>query len=240
MAGASELEPSSNVSRPTAQQKVEGQSTVGIGGAGGCRGGFCAESGAARLFTVVVLAIGVLVFAGLYNRWSIGDQQSELTSDQDPEGSTESSGSGPVDPITGTVVFVIDGDTVDVEIDGERERVRLLGIDAPESVHRSVPEQCFGAEAAAALTELLPIGSELTLERDEDPRDRFGRLLLYLYRTEDGLFVNEWLVRNGLADTSFYEPNTALADTLTAARAEARSTQTGLWGSCDGPDQPLD
>lgn len=201
-----------------------------------------------------MLAVGILVFAALYNRWSIdesvdGGLSAEVATENSTAGDNTEDGT-PGDPATpepaaadittGTVVYVIDGDTVDMEIDGERERVRLLGIDAPESVHRSVPEQCFGAEAAAALTELLPIGSELTLERDKDPRDRFGRLLLYLYRAEDGLFVNEWLVLNGLADTSFFEPNTARVDTLTSARAEARSSQIGLWGSCDGPDQPLE
>lgn len=144
------------------------------------------------------------------------------------------------EPVTGTVVFVIDGDTVDMDIDGQRERVRLLGIDAPESVHRSVPEQCFGAESSAALTELLPIGSEVTLERDVEARDRYGRLLLYLYRADDGLFINEQLVRSGMADTSFYQPNTTMEDVLTAARAEARAERAGLWGRCDGPDQPLD
>jgi micrococcal nuclease len=206
--------------------------------------------------TVLLVGVGVLVFAGLYNRWSIGDAEGVSTDGPTPAGTEtaepEEDGDEPgvdenqqtptvtEETVTGTVVYVIDGDTVDMEINGERERVRLLGIDAPESVHRSVPEQCFGAESAAALTELLPIGSQLILERDEDPRDRYGRLLLYLYRSEDGLFVNEWLVRNGLADTSFFEPNTALADTLTEARAEARSARTGLWGSCDGPDQPLD
>ncbi|MEM7273578.1 MAG: thermonuclease family protein [Actinomycetota bacterium] len=142
--------------------------------------------------------------------------------------------------VTGTVRFVIDGDTVELDISGAVERVRLLGIDAPESVHPSVPEQCFGAEAAAGLTELLPVGSSVSLVRDVEARDRFGRLLLYLYRTEDGLFVNEWLVRQGLADTSFFEPNTALAPALTSARSAARAESAGLWGACDGPDQPLE
>lgn len=184
----------------------------------------------AGLFLVVAVVTGLV----LYNRWS-----DRIPEDTGPQ-SAEEAAQGPEAVALGTVVYVIDGDTVDLEIDGERERVRLLGIDAPESVHRSVPEQCFGAESAAALTELLPIGSTVRLERDQDPRDRFGRLLLYLYRTEDELFVNRWLVRNGLADTAFYEPNTARADVLTDARAEARSERVGLWANCDGPDQPLD
>lgn len=200
-----------------------------------------------RLFrTVVLVVLGGLFVFGAYRFFGVGQGvASDTTAETGPEATATESDSPPpsadaAELMTGTVIFVIDGDTVDMEIGGERERVRLLGIDAPESVHRSVPEQCFGAESSAALTELLPIGSEVTLERDVEARDRFGRLLLYLYRSDDGLFINEQLVRTGMADTSFYEPNTTLADTLTAARAEARAERAGLWGRCDGPDQPLD
>lgn len=136
------------------------------------------------------------------------------------------------------MVSVIDGDTVELNFGGQIERVRLLGIDAPESVHPSVPVQCFGLEASAELAAALPVASEVRVERDVEARDRYGRLLLYLYRSEDGLFINGWLLRTGLADTSFYEPNTALAAPLIEARGAARAERAGLWGSCDGPDQP--
>ena len=213
------------------------------------RRSFGSEAGVARPFLMLIVAAAVLVLGGLVlvgfgaGRW--WSERSASTTEAAAEAATNAD-SGTGDPVPdqpvefGTVLFVIDGDTVDLEIDGQEERVRLLGIDAPESVHRSVPEQCFGAESSAALSELLPVGSQVRLERDEDPRDRYGRLLLYLYRVEDDLFVNRWLVQNGLADTSFYEPNTARVDELTAARAEARANRVGLWGSCDGPDQPLD
>lgn len=139
-----------------------------------------------------------------------------------------------------TVVEVVDGDTVELDIAGRRERVRLLGIDAPESVHPTVPVQCFGPEASDELARLLPVGSTVRLERDVEPRDRYDRLLLYLYRPGDDLFVNRWLLANGLADTSFYDPNTTRSAELTRARGLARSGGVGLWGACDGPDQPLD
>lgn len=139
-----------------------------------------------------------------------------------------------------TIEWVIDGDTVDLMIAGEQERVRLIGIDTPESVSRDTPIQCFGAEASMALKGLLPVGSEVRIERDAEPRDRFGRLLLYLYRAEDDLFVNQWLVANGFADTLFFEPNTTYRSSFTDLRNQARSAALGLWASCDGPDQPLD
>ena len=148
--------------------------------------------------------------------------------------------SASVAPDEAVVTKVIDGDTVELDFAGRRERVRLLGIDAPESVHPILPVQCFGPEASAALTALLPAGSTVRVVRDIEARDRYDRLLLYLYRADDDLFVNRWLVANGLADTAFYEPNTALADELTRARTDARATTAGLWSHCDGPDQPLD
>ncbi len=137
------------------------------------------------------------------------------------------------------VVSVIDGDTVELTIGGTRERVRLLGIDAPESVAVNVPEQCFGAEASAALAELLPPGTAVEITRDAESRDRYGRLLLYLVRSSDGLFVNEWLVASGYAAAVSYEPNTAHRPALAGAERRATAGPTGLWATCDGPDQPL-
>lgn len=143
-------------------------------------------------------------------------------------------------PVTSAVIeAVVDGDTVDLAIGGRRERVRLLGVDAPESVARHVPEQCFGREASEALAELLPPGSLVEVTRDVEARDRFGRLLLYLVRADDGLFVNRWLVETGLADAVSYEPNTTHRADLERARRTAVASGAGLWGSCDGPDQPL-
>ncbi len=141
---------------------------------------------------------------------------------------------------TARVEWVIDGDTVDLIIGGEQERVRLIGVDAPESVSRDTPVQCFGQEAATALKGLLPVDSVVRIERDRESRDRFGRLLLYLYRAQDDLFVNEWLVINGYADTLFFEPNTGYRSSFTEHRNAARSAPLGLWAECEGPDQPLE
>jgi len=141
---------------------------------------------------------------------------------------------------TATVVRVIDGDTVELSIGSITERARLLGIDAPESVSPKVPEQCFGAEASQALHDLLPPGSGVRIERDAESRDRYGRLLLYLYRADDGLFVNQWMLESGLADAMAFEPNTTFAVPFEAARRVAEAAGTGLWGRCDGPDQPLE
>lgn len=134
---------------------------------------------------------------------------------------------------------MIDGDTVDLIIDGNEERVRLIGIDAPESVSRSDPIQCFGPEASDALTGLLPPGTAVTISRDVEARDRFGRLLLYIHRTEDDLFINRYLVEAGFADALFFEPNTSFEVDFTRVRNEARANDVGLWGACGGPDEPM-
>lgn len=134
---------------------------------------------------------------------------------------------------------VIDGDTVELLLEKEPVRVRLLGVDAPESVHPQLPVQCFGPEASAALAVLIPPGTKVDVYRDNQARDHYDRLLLYIYRSEDGLFVNQWLIENGLADESHYEPNSAKKSELQKAKQRARSQSVGLWGSCDGPDQPI-
>lgn len=144
----------------------------------------------------------------------------------------------PAHTATAIVSSVIDGDTLSVIIAGKTERVRLIGIDTPESVSTSTPKQCFGDEASAALEGLVAPGDVVIIASDTERRDRYGRLLLYVH-TNDGLFINEWLVSAGFADVLFYEPNTTFRTELTAARNQARAASVGLWGACDGPDQPL-
>ena len=118
------------------------------------------------------------------------------------------------------------------EIDGTEESVRFLGIDTPEIAHPDQPEECFGPEATARTEALIPPGTEVRLERDLEARDRFDRLLAYVYRAEDDLFVNESLVGDGFADTLSIEPNRAHDATFAAARAEARAADRGLWSRC--------
>jgi micrococcal nuclease len=148
---------------------------------------------------------------------------------------------GPAQPIaSATVERVVDGDTVVLSIGGAEERVRLIGVDAPESVAPEVPQQCYGAEASQALTDLLPPGTEVRVVRDLEGRDRYERLLLYLYRSPDELFVNRWLVESGFADAVSYEPNVAHESEFNQAKQAAIAAGAGLWGQCEGPDQPLD
>ncbi|HSL60122.1 MAG TPA: thermonuclease family protein [Acidimicrobiales bacterium] len=142
-------------------------------------------------------------------------------------------------PGVATVVEVVDGDTIRVRIDGRVEPVRLIGIDTPETHHPTRPVECFGAEATARTAELLAIGSEVRLERDVEPRDRFDRVLAYVHRVDDDLFVNLALVAEGFAVAGSYPPNLARQADLDAAGRRARADGLGLWGACGGPDTPV-
>ncbi len=140
---------------------------------------------------------------------------------------------------TATVVRVVDGDTVVVDVGGREESVRLIGIDTPESVARDRPNECFGAEASARLETLLPIGTEVLLTRDIEPRDMYDRLLAYVQRSSDGLLVNAAQVADGYAEAKDYPPNTAYRDDFEQAERAARAAGLGLWTACGGPDVTL-
>jgi micrococcal nuclease len=132
-------------------------------------------------------------------------------------------------------VRVVDGDTIVVLLAGHNERVRLIGIDTPESVKPNTPVQCFALEASARTKALLPPGSAVKLVRDVELRDRYGRLLAYVYRASDNLFVNLSLARDGYASAYTYPPNVAHAGDFVAAAAEARDAGRGLWSRCPSP-----
>jgi len=131
-----------------------------------------------------------------------------------------------------TVVRVVDGDTVVVRLGRNEEHVRLIGIDTPETVDPRRPAECFGKEASERTGSLLPAGTRVRLERDAEGRDRYDRLLAYLYRAEDGAFVNLSMVADGFALAKPYPPNTAHQAAFGAAEAEARRRGVGLWGAC--------
>lgn len=127
------------------------------------------------------------------------------------------------------VTRVVDGDTL--VVDGGH-RIRLIGIDTPESVDpRSGPE-CFGTEASQALADLLPPGTGVRLVGDVEAIDTYQRTLAYVYRLADGLFVNAEMVRTGHARTLTIPPNVSFAAELAELAGAARQERRGLWASC--------
>lgn len=139
-------------------------------------------------------------------------------------------------PQLGIVERIVDGDTVDVRLGDQVERIRLIGIDTPESVRPDSPVECFGAEASQHLKALLPEGSEVEVVRDSELRDAYDRLLGYLFRRPDGLFVNLAMAADGYANTLSIPPNVTFADDFRAAVSQARQHRLGLWRACPDPD----
>jgi len=131
-----------------------------------------------------------------------------------------------------TVERVVDGDTIIVRVDGRRERVRFIGMDTPESVKPNTPVQCFAIAASNRTKALLPAGTPVRLVRDVEQRDKYKRLLAYVYRAKDNLFVNLSLVRDGYAQPYTFPPNVAHTNEFVAAAADARNAGRGLWSAC--------
>jgi len=129
------------------------------------------------------------------------------------------------------VVRVVDGDTIHVRLDGRREKVRYIGVDTPESVKPGAPVECFAGRAGEFNRRLIA-GERVRLVSDLEPRDRYGRLLAYVYRVRDGLFVNAELVRRGYAETLTVPPNVEHAAELRRLASAARRGGRGLWSAC--------
>jgi micrococcal nuclease len=131
----------------------------------------------------------------------------------------------------GRVVRVVDGDTIHVEVDGRREKVRYIGVDTPETKHPTKGVQCYG-EKASQFNARLVAGEQVRLVRDVEERDRYGRLLAYVYRVRDGLFVNAELARLGYAQPLSIAPDVRYAGRFAALAREARDQGRGLWSAC--------
>ena len=134
--------------------------------------------------------------------------------------------------VVGQIVKVVDGDTVQLTIGGKRETVRLIGVDTPETKHPTKPVECWGPEAAAFTESVLPPGTTVIVVRDEQARDKYGRLLAYLYRRDDKIFINRELVSGGWADTLTIPPNTAYETVFERDRLSSQEAQLGLWRHC--------
>jgi micrococcal nuclease len=129
---------------------------------------------------------------------------------------------------------VVDGDTLIVDLDGERARVRLLNVDAPESVAEDRPIECLGPEASAYLKRLLEPGDEVTLAYDVERFDRYDRMLAAAF-TPDGRNVSVEIARAGLAEAITVGPNDRFRPDVQAAMEEAQRADRGLWdpdGAC--------
>ena len=123
---------------------------------------------------------------------------------------------------------VVDGDTIIVKMKGTEERVRLIGVDTPETVHPEKPVAFFGKEASA-FTKRMAEGKRVRLEYDWQERDKYGRLLAYVY-LEDETFLNAEIIKRGYGFAYTRFPFKYL-DKFRKYEREARENIRGLWGN---------
>jgi micrococcal nuclease len=161
---------------------------------------------------LLAVAVGLLVFRG------DGDEPSDEPAPT-PSGARAKA----------EVTRVVDGDTIEVSLDGRAEDVRYIGVDTPESVTPGEPVECFGRRASA-FNEHLVAGKAVELSFDEELRDRYGRLLAYV-RVGNRL-VNAELLRGGFARTLTIPPNDSRAAPFARLEAAAGRAGRGLWGTC--------
>jgi micrococcal nuclease len=187
------------------------------------------------LAVVAVGAVVVIAFPQLLDGGSPNGSSGSAGSSSSTGSTASVPSSVPPAAVAATVERVVDGDTVIViaAADGARERLRLIGVDTPETVKPDAPVDCFGPEASAFTTDALPVGSTVWLEDDasQGDADRYDRLLRYVW-TEGGGLLNQQLVASGLGEEDTYDQPYRYRDAFVAAEAAARDSGAGLWGAC--------
>lgn len=137
--------------------------------------------------------------------------------------------------MTAAVTSVSDGDTLTVVTKRGEEKIRLIGIDAPELGQRP-----WGGRAKKQLEKMIAQSmQQVRIEYDVDERDKYGRLLAYVF-TREGLFINEDLLRNGYAVLYTFPPNVKYVERFTAAQKYAQENRVGIWGSAGLGQTPSD
>ncbi|WP_438453610.1 thermonuclease NucI [Staphylococcus pseudintermedius] len=121
---------------------------------------------------------------------------------------------------------VIDGDTIIIDKDGQDERVRLIGVDTPETVKPNAPVQPYG-KAASNFTKKHLTNQRVRLEYDREPKDKYGRTLAYVWLGDE--MFNVKLAKEGLARAKFYPPNDKYRILIEQAQKEAQKKQLNIW-----------
>lgn len=129
------------------------------------------------------------------------------------------------------VTEVVDGDTFKAKIGDKEETIRLILVDTPETKHPNKPKQPFGEEASNFTGKLLTYGTTVELEYDVEQRDKYNRVLAYVY--VNGESLQEKLLSEGLARVAVYPPNTKYQEKFESIQEEAKNKKMGIW-SIDG------
>ena len=201
---------------------------------------------------VLVLVLIFFVLSGCAEN-NVNQSKNEITAVQESATATEIANNNGEKPGRETVnndsqekektyfvVNVVDGDTIDVDIDGRTERIRMIGVDTPETVDPRKPVQCFGKEASNKTKELLN-GKYVYLEGDvlSGERDKYNRLLRYIF-FEDGTNFNELIIKEGFAHEYTYNSIVyKYQSEFKQAEKDARENKKGLWadGICESDNE---
>ncbi|SFJ67131.1 micrococcal nuclease [Halobacillus dabanensis] len=160
-------------------------------------------------------------------------QEHEMEKSEAPSEVEASKGDNPTEQekVRAKVTNVVDGDTIDIQLKGKEERVRLLLVDTPETIHPSKPVQPFGPEASNYAKEVL-LDEEVRVEYDGPKRDHYDRILAYIW--VDGKNFNQQLLEKGLARYAYvYDPPYTHAEAMSEAESRAKQQDKGIW-SIDG------
>lgn len=187
------------------------------------------------LLTFFIFGLGLFLLGIGVGRGSIKIPQNETLGEKSaspiPSSTSESVQGLEIPQNLYKVLKVIDGDTIDIEINGKKENIRLIGIDAPES------GQCFGNESTSKAHKLLS-SQVIVLEKDpsQDERDRYGRLLGYIFLS-DGTNIQELMIREGFVREYTYSKPYKYQSLFKNAQVEAQNNKRGLWqdGACSIP-----
>ncbi len=136
------------------------------------------------------------------------------------------------------VLRVIDGDTLLLEVDGEEKRIRLIGVDTPESLNPDESKNTEQGKIASQFTKELMADVSVFLEYDVQREDNYGRTLAYVYTDRGKTMLQDLLLEAGMATTMTIQPNSKYADRFYAEMARARENKTGFWGSGFFVDTP--
>lgn len=183
------------------------------------------------LFRLVTSAVAVLLLVAACSdetaTTSTPSAETSRSPSPSPAAATASS-TLPPGLTSARVTRVVDGDTIEVEIDGREYTLRYIGINTPETVDPRRPVECFGQESSDFNKQLV-LGKSVGLEKDVSETDAFGRLLRYVWL--DGEMVNATLVREGYAQASAYPPDVKYQDLFSSLQAQAAEAGRGLWGA---------
>ena len=180
-----------------------------------------------KQLTGVLTSAVVVIVAFLLNKFEIINVQEYLNSVQTDAQIEARQGTNVNNDILYDVIRVVDGDTFVINYNGTQEKVRLIGIDTPESVHPNDEKNTEFGDMVSNYSKQTLSGKQVKIEFDVEPRDKYGRLLAYVYI--DGQMYNKLLLEKGYAKLATYPPNVKYVDEFTQLQKNARQNKVGLW-----------